>query len=147
MSSGGVEKGRVVLMWTRRVECAGASTRQTTGSSRVGGWKFLFLTVTKKYMKHPPVTFPGALGRPAHGSAAHQRTFVRDYPAHKARPLMGETAGISLNSLNSLRLLGLRVQTTEAREKSACGAANFVYRTAARRVAEYLPELNPTHLR
>ena len=36
-------EGSRTLMWTRRVECAGASARQTTGSSRVGGWKFLFL--------------------------------------------------------------------------------------------------------
>ena len=47
MSSGGVEKGRVVLMWTRRVEWARASARQTTGWSRVGGWKFLFLGADK----------------------------------------------------------------------------------------------------
>ena len=32
---------------------------------------------------------PGALGRPPHRSAAHQRTFVRDYPVDKARLLMG----------------------------------------------------------
>ena len=38
------------------------------------------------------MTFPGALGRPPHRSAAHQRTFVREPSAHKARLLTGETA-------------------------------------------------------
>ena len=51
MSSGGVEKGRVVLMWTRRVEWARASARQTTGSSRAGGWKFLFLARDKIFVE------------------------------------------------------------------------------------------------
>ena len=36
-------EGSRTLMWTRRVECAGASARPTSASSRVGGWKFLFL--------------------------------------------------------------------------------------------------------
>ena len=38
------------------------------------------------------MTFPGALGRPPHRSAARQRTSIHDYPAHKARLFMGETA-------------------------------------------------------
>ena len=54
---------------------------------REGGTSY-FLHVTKKYLKDRPVTFPGALGRPPHRSAAQQRTFVRDSPPHKARSLM-----------------------------------------------------------
>ena len=53
------------------------------------------------------MTFPGALGRPLHRSAARQRTSIHDYPAHKARRLMGETAGKSEYSrpiANSWRL-------------------------------------------
>ena len=44
-------------------------------------------------LKTPPLTFPGPQSRPLHRSAAHQRTFIRDPTAHKARLLIIETAG------------------------------------------------------
>ena len=38
------------------------------------------------------MTFPGPQSRPLHRSAAHQRTFIHEPTAHKARLLMIETA-------------------------------------------------------
>ena len=72
-------------------------------------------------MKHPPVTFPGALGRPAHRSAAHQRTFVHEQTVDKARLLMGETA--CRPSLKSCRQPGGWIGSREWSRNCITGAA------------------------
>ena len=44
-----------------------------------------FCQRTRFGLKPRAVTFPGGLGRPRHRSAAHQRMFVHEHSAHKAR--------------------------------------------------------------
>eukprot|EP00964_Phaeocystis_antarctica_P081700 scaffold51130_cov34-Phaeocystis_antarctica.AAC.1 len=51
-------EGPRTLMWTRRVECAGASARPTSASSRAGGWKFLFLARDKIWLEAPASDLP-----------------------------------------------------------------------------------------
>ena len=66
------------------------------------GGSSYFFRVTKCDWKHPSVTFPGALGRPPHRSAAHQRTSIHEQTAHKARLLMGEIASMVLKPYGAL---------------------------------------------
>eukprot|EP00964_Phaeocystis_antarctica_P106425 scaffold71293_cov31-Phaeocystis_antarctica.AAC.2 len=85
-------EGSRTLMWTRRVECAGPSARPTSASSRAGWWKFLFLASDKISGEGPASDLPwGPRAAPA-PVPAQQRTSIHGHPAHKARPLMGETA-------------------------------------------------------
>ena len=74
--------------------CFSASDERFVRLVREGGSSY-FCHVTKEKLKHPPVTFPGALGRPPHRSAAHQRTSIHEHPAHKPRLFMGLTRGSS----------------------------------------------------
>eukprot|EP00964_Phaeocystis_antarctica_P084228 scaffold53019_cov71-Phaeocystis_antarctica.AAC.1 len=85
-------EGSRTLMWTRRVECAGPSARPMSASPRAGGWKFLLLGSNKISLEGPGSDLPwGPRAAPA-PVPAHQRTSIHGHPAHKARPLMGETA-------------------------------------------------------
>eukprot|EP00964_Phaeocystis_antarctica_P004852 scaffold2630_cov57-Phaeocystis_antarctica.AAC.2 len=72
---------------------------------REGGSSY-FLRLTKTDLKDPPVTFPGALGRPPHRSAAHQRTSIHEQTVDKARP--------PNNTLNTQS----RAQQTHSRSRS-----------------------------
>ena len=95
---------------------------------RVGGWKFL------QYFSHfvlleVPVTFPGALGRPLHRSAAHQRTSVREQTVDKARLLMGETACTSVGGklrpqVRTVEHVGENIRANERLIEYRTGRAN-----------------------